>query len=39
MNLAKRSRYYQGNIDLDKISKGEDTKDKIKNRKEVIVTY
>ena len=24
MNLAKRSRYYQGNIDLDKISKGED---------------
>ena len=24
INLAKRSRYYQGNIDLDKISKGED---------------
>lgn len=25
-SLAKRSRYYQGNIDLDKISKGEDYK-------------
>ena len=24
INLAKRSRYYQGNIDLDKISKGDD---------------
>lgn len=24
VNLAKRSRYYQGNIDLDKISKGDD---------------